>query len=1113
MAQGMERKESILDRPLLLGLAWDWETVAWLFILIFTVLTRFWDLGSRAQHHDESMHAFFSWELYQGRGYIHNPLLHGPFLFEITALVYFFLGASDYAARVAPALFGVTLVILPYFLRRWLGRKGALAIAAMLAISPAFLYFTRFIRHDVFAVTFEFMLFVTLFKYLEEKKDLFLYVAVAILAFLFSTMEIAFITTFVFSLFSWLVLQFLYWQRVHGSEQGLNYFLVSTAITALLAGVGIWALGGELSSWARWIVLLIVGVGALGLQLPAILDFLSRALRGWRFPPLQEALQDLVLVLGTLTLILSSALPMRILGVDPMAFVGRLQSNPLGAQNLFSDSAIWKAGLIFLLVLAVAVGIGLLWDRRRWIVCAGIFLGIYLLLHTTFLTNMLGLATGTVGSLGYWLVQHEVRRGGQPWYYYGILLPLYEFLPLALATVGGLRLFGRLIENLAIARSSSQIPRPLTKGANPLSPSEPNPGQESLGPRQLVAPFFLFWVILALVIYSWAGEKMPWLSLHLALPAILLAGYAFNSWTESAEWEVWRRPEGWGLLGLLFMGTLVVLASFSTFPDLSDFPTLGTTLEELNRTMRFLGYLSVLLGTGFLVYLLVRRLGSRAWWTVITSAFLLILVLLTVRFAFLAAYQHGDIAKDMLIYTQTTPDVTMVVGEIEDLSERLVGGKNMVVAFDDFTSWPMWWYLRAFPNKVYFGKEPSGPLDAPVALVGLENEPQVRPYLVDYIRQQYRLRWWFPEEYRDLSPDRIRTALLDPVARENLLRFLLYREIDEPLGSSDFAFYIRRDIAARLWRSGAIPLSPEIALGEAYAQKRIEHISVAIFGSPGSGLGQFNFPKEMDVDSRGQIYVADSANHRIQVLAPDGNALTSWGDFGTEPGQFNEPWGLAVDEERGFVYVADTWNHRIQKFDLEGNYLTEWGTFADSGGQASGFESFFFGPRDIVIDEEGNLYVADTGNERIQKFSPDGVFLGQWGGEGTGPGQFREPVGIVIGPQGKIYVADTWNQRIQVFDRDFNFLAEWPLQAWESTSVVNKPYLAVDSQGRVWVSDPEGYRILVFDEEGGILATFGRYGSEASNFNLPTGVALDTEGYLYVADSANHRIMKFPPLP
>ena len=143
------------------------------------------------------------------------------------------------------------------------------------------------------------------------------------------------------------------------------------------------------------------------------------------------------------------------------------------------------------------------------------------------------------------------------------------------------------------------------------------------------------------------------------------------------------------------------------------------------------------------------------------------------------------------------------------------------------------------------------------------------------------------------------------------------------------------------------------------------------------------------------------------------------------------------------------------------------------------------------------------------KFSPNGEPLGQFGGVGAENGQFQEPVGIGIDKDGNIFVADTWNQRIQKFDANFNFVTQWHVEAWDSQTVVNKPYLATDANGNVFVTDPDGARVIKFSNDGKLLSVFGSIGVDLSSFNLPTGLAFDSQGNLYVADSGNQRILIF----
>jgi sugar lactone lactonase YvrE len=216
-----------------------------------------------------------------------------------------------------------------------------------------------------------------------------------------------------------------------------------------------------------------------------------------------------------------------------------------------------------------------------------------------------------------------------------------------------------------------------------------------------------------------------------------------------------------------------------------------------------------------------------------------------------------------------------------------------------------------------------------------------------------------------------------------------------------------------------------------------------------------------------------------------------------------------VDEN--YVYVADTWNHRVQKFTLDGQPML---TFGQSGtppeGEAGG--GLFFGPRDILLLPDGRLLVTDTGNHRLQVFDQDGHFVRQSGSRGALLGQFYEPVGLAKGPDGFIYLADTWNGRIQSFTPDLVPLQQWPVDGWEGDSTENKPYLDVDGAGRVYVSDPEGYRVLVFSSTGEYLGRFGRYGTDANGLGLPNGIAVDAQGNIYLADAGNNRILRYAPL-
>jgi DNA-binding beta-propeller fold protein YncE len=203
----------------------------------------------------------------------------------------------------------------------------------------------------------------------------------------------------------------------------------------------------------------------------------------------------------------------------------------------------------------------------------------------------------------------------------------------------------------------------------------------------------------------------------------------------------------------------------------------------------------------------------------------------------------------------------------------------------------------------------------------------------------------------------------------------------------------------------------------------------------------------------------------------------------------------------------------VQKFSPEGEFLAMWGYF----GQGEAPQAFW-GPRDVAVDQQGRVYVTDTGNKRVVVFDENGSSLTEFGGAGFTPGLFDEPVGVVVDDTGRIYVADTWNQRVQTFVDDgtgeFIYEGEWDVAAWYGQSLDNKPYLSVDELGRVFAADPDGFRVLEFSATGEPVQFWGDFGSGLDTFGMPASVAADREGGLWVVDSRNGRLMHFiPPLP
>ncbi|MDQ6422854.1 S-layer homology domain-containing protein [Paenibacillus sp. LHD-117] len=217
-------------------------------------------------------------------------------------------------------------------------------------------------------------------------------------------------------------------------------------------------------------------------------------------------------------------------------------------------------------------------------------------------------------------------------------------------------------------------------------------------------------------------------------------------------------------------------------------------------------------------------------------------------------------------------------------------------------------------------------------------------------------------------------------------------------------------------------------------------------------------------------------------------------------GKFAYPVGIASDGS-GNVYVADTNNNRIQKFDSSGIFVNAWGSYGNGDGQ-------FIEPAGVAVDGNGNVYVADRGNRRIQKFDSNGAFVTAWGSLGSGDGQFSAPAGVAVDASGNVYVADTNNHRIQKFNSSGAFVTVWGSHGSGIGKFSGPQGVAVDGSGNIYVADWGNSRIQKIDSEGA-FALVGGTGSSIGKFSGPQGVAVDGSGNVYVADTNNNRIQKF----
>jgi uncharacterized protein (TIGR03663 family) len=701
---------------------------------------------------------------------------------------------------------------------------------------------------------------------------------------------------------------------------------------------------------------------------------------------------DLVIVLGTLCLpFLSPGVIQWAAGLDPMDYQ---------APTLYYSFAI----LIQVLLLSVAVG--LVWDEQRrsaqegsntWLIAAGIHYAIFLVFFTTFFTNGYGIASGLIGSLGYWLKQQAVERGGQPWYYYIIMVLFYEFLPLLLTIVAAFYLAVRGAKSL-LSRASGQLEnrQPPTANPHPRTPILQSP----------FIPFLLWWIAASWLSYSYAGEKMPWLTTHITLPMILLSGWLVGRLIERTDWREVLRRRAW-LLALVAPPLVMAVAVLLNVAAAGPFS--AQTLAQLYTTGRLVnGLIGVLLLGGVAGYL-VWRIGWRLGVRILLFVALLVPVALTIRTAERFCYVTDEYPTEFLVYAHAAPGVSEAMRQIEELSRRLTGSPyDIKVAYGEDGSTLFYWQFRNFPNAAFFGTQPSHEqMDAPIIVAGRDQWNAVAPYVGnDYIYNEYTYLWWPMQDYMGLTWARITHAITDTQLRTALWDIWYdrdYRLYDQVTGRrhtldqwplrSDFRLYIRRDVAARMWELSLTEPGEELAVGEGvegispvdpYAAGWQDLAARQVFGSPGTVPGQLQSPRGIKIGPDGSVYVADAGNHRVQEFTADGQFVASWGRLSTletesgTPQGFLEPWDVAVAPD-GSLYVADTWNHRIQHLSAEGSLLAFWGLFGQYGVESAIGQGAFYGPRGIAVGSDGNVYVADTGNKRIQVFTPDGQFIRQWG--------------------------------------------------------------------------------------------------------------------------------------
>jgi len=453
-------------------------------VILLGAILRFWGLGDKPLHHDESLHAYFSlmllkynvhdWiDCFNGTlaayCYRYDPLTHGPFQFHAIAFVYQvsqLLGAPDHGintttVRIAAATLGMVIVGLPYFLRDRLGTIGAWLACFLLAISPSMVYFSRFAREDIYMACFTLLLVVATARYLRTHKLSWLMWVVLAFSLSYATKEATFLTIAVFGSF---FCALLVWEI--GSTHSLSV-------------VGSQSLRHV---WDRYLPRTMAPLLVLlyfVILVPAAVAFfeLLKNLSIYITEPQNKQASDLfVQGLEDKTVLVVPWIGI-LLGLYVLSLLIREMSGKLPPKGWLAKHFDPERQPLFYAIVTTT------WTYWFFALLAGWV--VFLLLFTVLFTNIKGgIADGIWRGLYYWIQQQQVARGGQPWYYYFVLIPLYEQIGLVFALVGCVYCLLR-------------------------------PTRFRL--------FLLYWFVGNVFIYSWAAEKMPWLMIHMTMPMMLLA--------------------------------------------------------------------------------------------------------------------------------------------------------------------------------------------------------------------------------------------------------------------------------------------------------------------------------------------------------------------------------------------------------------------------------------------------------------------------------------------------------------------------------------------------------------------------------------------------------------
>ncbi len=499
---------------------------------------------------------------------------------------------------------------------------------------------------------------------------------------------------------------------------------------------------------------------------------------------------------------------------------------------------------------------------------------------------------------------------------------------------------------------------------------------------------------------------------------------------------------------------------------------------------------------------------------IIASVAAVILVVYSVNTTIGLAYTRGESGTEPLAHDTPTEETRDFLNQVMRLSRDLsvtnetpqdpTGHYGLSIHIASEYEWPFAWYFRDFP-KMQVSPAGSVTEETDVAIAATADSMErvgLTPTSLTWIHN--------PGDPLTMmrSGEILRTGL-NPTNWNDAWNYMIHRDVERHENPRNLMVgYSLRVMNKLHTESGPFNLFDDSSPGQ------------------GGGLGQLDTPAGIAVSDDGTIYVLNAGNQRIDRYNAEGEFLGIWSGQVEEPLQlswngFQGGTGLHFGED-GLIYIADTWNHAVVVVNPNGTVVRVLGnrgvqTDITDEGDPMDQPGLFFGPRDVAVSGE-YIYVTDTGNERVQIFGMDGTFITAFGGYGEDDGTFIEPTGIAIAPDGTIWVADSGNARLQVFDAEGNWLESHHVEQWESQAGIDRMnMLTFDENGVLYFTTPNR-GVWAWYEGVAVNVSV----SQPNNDDLtvvqfadlqPGGIAIDTRGQILVTISSTGEVIQIDPVP